>query len=121
MVKVFSGGDEAETYYVHSLLEAQGVRAAILGEYLTAGRGSLALTDDTLGAVWVHPEDVGHAGQIIDEYNENAESMAEVSAEGTWVCPNCDKQIEGQFTQCWKCQAMRPTGADERLDGKNQR
>lgn len=121
MVKVFSGRDEAENYYVHSLLAAQGVRAAILGEYLAAARGSLPLTEETLGAVWVHPEDVERAGQIVDEYNETAESVVEISEEGVWICPNCDKQIEGQFTQCWNCQTIRPTEAGEHLDDKNQR
>ena len=119
MVKIFTGRDEAENYYVHSLLKAQGVRAAVLGEYLAAARGQLPLTNDTMAAVWVHPEDVERAGQIVDEYNDTTISIAEASAAGPWVCPNCDKQLEAQFTQCWNCQTMRPMGTNRELGEKN--
>jgi rubrerythrin len=25
-----------------------------------------------------------------------------------WRCPQCGEQLEGQFTACWKCGALKP-------------
>ena len=114
MKKIFTGSDDAENYYVHSLLEAEAIRSAILGGNLAIGRGSLPLTEDTLSSVWVHPEDFTQAQKIIDEYNNTTKYLAEIAKSGPWVCPNCGKNLEAQFTICWNCQTTRPIESDEK-------
>lgn len=32
------------------------------------------------------------------------------SPSAPWTCANCGEQIEGQFTECWKCGSPKPAG-----------
>jgi len=68
MEKIFTGEDSMEAHFVRNLLEAQGIRAQVLGEILGAARGELPLTEETRPGVWVNSEDVERAMVVVDEF-----------------------------------------------------
>ena len=133
MVKVFSGRDPAEAHLVRALLDEHGIAAVVQGEALWSARGSLPVTPDSAPSVWVtddvdaeraariilteygppnptHCENCGYDLQGLPEPRcpECGQPFHRLQAGPTWRCPRCGEEIEGQFSQCWKCAAERP-------------
>ena len=48
-------------------------------------------------------EDALEALELVRAY-----SQAPEAAPGPWVCPSCQEQLDGVFTQCWRCGYERP-------------
>ena len=111
MKKVYTARDSMEAHFVRCLLEREGIEAVVFGEPLGLARGELPLTLQTLPSVWVRSEDVEQAVEIVEEYNQGCDMEGEdemFEPLAPWTCPNCGEEIEGHFTDCWKCQTPRP-------------
>jgi len=111
MEKIYTARDSMEAHFVRCLIEREGVPARVFGEALSLARGELPLTQQTLPSVWVKSEDVEQARQVVNQYEagyfaDEQDNIPEPPPD--WVCPNCHEQVEGQFTDCWKCQTPRP-------------
>ncbi len=66
MKQVFSSLNNLEAHVISHLLEAEGIKTSISGEYLSGARGELAAQDQ--GCVWVmQDEDYQRARDIILE------------------------------------------------------
>lgn len=103
MKTVYPARDEMEAHFVRSLLESQGIVATVQGGTLSAARGELPLTPDTLPSVWVNDEDESRALAIVRAFVQQTPSSAP-----PWTCPQCGESVESQFTQCWNCGHERP-------------
>jgi lambda repressor-like predicted transcriptional regulator len=100
MKTVYSAANISLVSIFQSVLEEHGIRCWIKNEYLSAGAGEIppiecwpqiCVDDD------VYPE----AQKIVDE------ALA-VKVRAPWKCDPCGEEIEGQFTECWKCGKSRP-------------
>jgi Putative prokaryotic signal transducing protein len=84
-----------------SILEGHGIRCRIRNEYLSAGMGDLPPIE-CRPQLYVADDDFAEAKRIVEE----AFSAKEMTA---WKCDPCGEEIEGQFTECWKCGKGRPS------------
>lgn len=65
--------------------------------------GELPITTETLPQIWVAATERKQARELI-----HRALRKEQPAGGNWICPRCREEIEGQFTECWRCGASRP-------------
>ena len=83
------------------VLQSADIECEIRNRFLAAAAGELP-ADQVAPQLWL----------IDDRDEERALALlAELrlpSQLPTWSCPRCSEHIEGQFFQCWSCQANRP-------------
>src|SRR4051794_13512778 len=120
MQHVYTARDAMDANFLRGLLEQEGLRAVVQGEALEETWGDLNLSPEALPSVWVDDSDVARAVPIVDEYRKRDASDANVSDEAIeaaadarpkWLCHNCGRMIEEQFTHCWHCGHERKPGA----------
>lgn len=100
MPRVYSSHDLVAVHHARNLLEAEGIRAEVRNERLSSAMGELPPAE-CLAEVWVlEARDAARAERLLREGTR---------APGPpWACPACGERIEPQFTQCWRCGAVRP-------------
>ncbi len=100
MKKVYSNSDQAAIAIVRDLLAQQGIESKVLNENTAAVLGEIPFLRAT-PEVWVRDEDRERADAIVERFEsgETRDSMARPA----WTCPECNEQIDGQFTECWNC------------------
>ena len=109
MKRVYTAHDPIEAHLVKGLLKADGIEAIVRGEHLFPLRGSLPVTSDTNPSVWVANDmDFDKGRTIVQAYDHGARADRERAPH--WHCAWCGETLEGQFTACWKCGAIRPLG-----------
>ncbi len=109
MKKVYTARDPMEAHFVRGLLEQQGIRAIVLGELLGLGRGELPFVEETLPSVWVDDMDDARATILVREHaRHEAQGLETSPSHASWTCGNCGQRVEGQFSDCWSCEAPRP-------------
>ena len=83
------------------MLEAAGIDCELRNRYIGAAVGELP-ADQVAPQLWVRDErDLSRARQLLDEFRAPRASPS-------WCCFCCGTLIEGQFYQCWNCEAIRP-------------
>ena len=97
MKRVFSSFDRIAVHHARNLLAAAGIRAVVRNEFLSSAMGELPPAE-CQAELWV----------LADEDAARAEALLRAPARAgpAWRCA-CGEQIEGQFSQCWKCGAER--------------
>ena len=116
MKKVYTARDSMEAHFIRCLLEREGIEAVVFGEPLGLARGELPYTPETLPSVWVRSEDAEQALDVVEDYDMSDDmdgDDGESEPLDPWICPNCGEEIEGHFTDCWKCQTPRPGDLDD--------
>lgn len=84
--------------HLRQVLEDHGIRCLIKNEYLAGGLGELPF-NECWPELWVLDEaDHRYAGEIAAGILESREPGRE-----PWRCPDCGEELEGQFTDCWRC------------------
>ncbi len=106
LLKLYIARDAMEAHYLRSVLAAEGIAAAVLGENLSTARGELPLTPDTLPSVWIDDEDMPRAQDLLAAFT-SAHADESAPPADAWLCPQCGQKIEGQFDACWHCGAER--------------
>lgn len=107
LVRLYGARDALDAKMMCDTLIEQGIDATVIGEMLGAARGDLPVTVETLPGVYVRDEDVKRALEIVREFERRGKELA-MNPPAQWSCPKCGELNEGQFTQCWKCEADRP-------------
>ncbi|HUF81803.1 MAG TPA: DUF2007 domain-containing protein [Burkholderiales bacterium] len=93
-----------EAHIVKGLLESNGIASVIRGEFLTSGWGELPLD---VCSVWIADDaQYDRAQAVLLEFLNG--DLARKHKDGAWRCHHCGEQLEGQFTKCWNCGAIRP-------------
>jgi len=83
---------------LQNVLQLNGIRSTIKNQYLSVGIGGI----DCCPELWVAEQDVERALDIIETANQDLSEP-----QGTWVCIECNEEVEGQFTECWNCGKAR--------------
>jgi hypothetical protein len=81
-------------------LEAGGITCEIRNRYLAGATGELP-PDQVGPELWVAQERDYLLAQTLLKELQNP------SPTPPWICRRCGESSEGQFGQCWHCQAMR--------------
>lgn len=93
-----------EAHLVKGYLESLGIVAVIRGEFLTGGWGELPVD---VCSVWIEDErQYEQAQAAVREFLTG--ERARKHRHRAWRCHHCGEALEGQFTKCWRCGAVRP-------------
>lgn len=82
------------------MLAAAGIRCELRNRYIGAAVGDLP-ADQVAPQIWVvDARDYDAAFALLEEWRRPTTAAS-------WTCASCGERIEGQFFQCWKCEAVR--------------
>ena len=103
MKQLHAARHAVEAHLIRGFLGAHGITAEVRGEHLTSGWGELP-TD--VCSVWVLDDaKFDEADELLKDFLQG--SYARKHGGERWTCGRCGEALEGQFTQCWNCGAMR--------------
>ena len=105
MKTVYSAPNLSLVSIIQNILDQHGINCWIKNEFLSSGIGDLPPIE-CWPQLCVEDDDFSVAKRIVEA------ALVETAAPG-WTCNVCGEEIEGQFTECWKCGASRPTGEDQ--------
>jgi hypothetical protein len=100
MKTVYSSSTISIVSIFQNILEGHGISCWIKNEFISAGIGQLPPIE-CWPQLCVDDGDFSEAERIV------AEALA-VEESAAWICDSCGEEIEGQFTECWKCGSSRP-------------
>ena len=107
MKQVYIADDPTEAHLVKGILEQYGISCEIRGEALWGARGQLPLTSETLPSIWIADDGkFDEAQELIEQFKNKTLAVNDGTS---WKCPECGEEVEGQFTDCWKYGAGRPS------------
>jgi hypothetical protein len=98
MKRIYSAPILAEVENMKNVLQLNGIESNITNQYLSVGIGGI----DCCPELWVAERDVERALEIIKNTDKDLSE-----SQGTWVCSECNEEVEGQFTECWNCGKAR--------------
>ena len=90
----------AQAAHLRNVLASEGLEACLRNENLVGALGDIPMPE-TWPQVWVaDARDWERARDCLRRLDRPVQSPS-------WSCPQCDEWLEGQFTQCWRCGAVR--------------
>jgi hypothetical protein len=102
MQLLYSSLNLHEVHHLKNLLEAEGIRCHIRNELLSRLAGEIPFTE-CAPQLWLHDgRDLERAQRIVADFGRVPAALP------NWQCPNCSEMLEGQFSACWHCGAVRP-------------
>ena len=102
MQPLYSSLNLHEIYHLKNLLEAEGLRCRIKNELLSRLAGEIPFTE-CAAELWLLDErDLDRARRVVTAFGRGA------VAGPPWQCARCGEALEGQFSACWHCGALRP-------------
>ncbi len=96
MKPVYSAANITLVSIFRNILEGHGIRCWIRNEFLVAGSGEIPPIE-CWPRLCVDDADFPAAQRIVDEALSSHDTVP------AWKCASCGEDIEGQFTECWKC------------------
>ncbi len=107
MKKVYVARNPADAHLLRALLEGEGIRADVIGEFLYSCLGELPISPDCRPSVWVVDDsDCEKAEEIIGRYKLAEDAPRDDREE--WKCSGCGETNEDLFMECWQCGRSRP-------------
>lgn len=97
MKRVYSSFDRVAVHHAKNLLAAEGIAAEVRNEFLSSAMGELPPAE-CQAELWVRGENVPRAEEILRRPAPTGPD---------WTCASCGETSGPQFTQCWKCNALR--------------
>ena len=70
MIKIYEARDSLEAHFLRNLLASADIRAEVLGEMLGMARGALSMSSETLPSLWVNPDDLDKARQVVLDFEQ---------------------------------------------------
>lgn len=116
MQKIYSHISTTHVHHVKNVLQNHGIETEVKGEKLADASGGVAPIDAWVELWLIDDSQFQEAKQIVDDVLEdfNTESADRQELE-PWTCPNCGKEVEGEFAVCWNCESERPEGTIKRV------
>jgi len=130
MTRLIKARDAVEARLIIGMLAEHGIRATSHGETLAATVGEIPFGEAAAPTIWVEFEaDVARALELVEASRQRVNPTEcercayklhdfsearcpqcgwEFRVTENWKCAGCGEEIEGQFTECWKCGAERP-------------
>lgn len=94
-----------EAQHCVNLLRSAGIRAEVRNAFLAGAVGEIPFIEAG-PQVWMDERhDPESARAILAE-------AGRADARPPWQCGECGEKMEGQFTACWSCGAVRPFVVD---------
>jgi hypothetical protein len=101
MKRVYSGKDPLMIGHLRNVLETFGIRCITKKFDLACAAGELPPIE-CWPELWVEDRDRAEAEAILKK------TLAPLKyVKKPWKCDACGEEIEGQFTECWKCGQSR--------------
>jgi hypothetical protein len=98
MKRVFSSHNLVLAHHSRNLLESEGIETEMRNQMLSSAMGELPPAE-CQAEVWVlHDEDAARASGVL---------LRPTPSGPDWDCRACGEASGPQFTQCWKCGALR--------------
>jgi hypothetical protein len=95
--RVFSSYNQTAVYHARNLLEGAGLKVLVRNAILSSAMGELPPTE-CQAELWL----------LDDDDFAKAQALLSTTVEGTdWTCAGCGETLGPQFTQCWRCGAVR--------------
>ncbi len=102
MQLLYSSLNLLEIHHLKNLLETERIRCHIKNELLSRLAGEIPFTE-CAPQLWLLDErDLERARRIVADFGRGG------AAAPPWHCPDCGESLEGQFSACWHCGALRP-------------
>ncbi|MBT4511838.1 MAG: DUF2007 domain-containing protein [Chloroflexi bacterium] len=102
MKRVYSSQSITMVHHMMNILENNSIVCVVRNEDLFMAAGELPAIE-CWPELWVSDSEYDQAKGIIDT------AISSETPKGTsWKCPDCGEEHEPQFTDCWKCGAIRP-------------
>ena len=99
MIRIHTSPNAVEIHNLKNVLESRGIECEIRGEFRRVAVGELPVNECWI-ELWIRDAaEEKNARQILDSPSSEPS--------GSWECPKCGEMVEGQFNQCWNCQAER--------------
>ena len=103
MRKVYTSDNSAIIGHLRQVLEDHTIPCIVRNDFLLGGAGELPV-NETWPEIWVIDDgDFDRARALVDVIVATAHA-----SQPPWHCASCGEQMEGQFTDCWRCGASRP-------------
>jgi hypothetical protein len=99
--RIYTAESIVQVTHVKNLLAAEGIHAQLRNERLGGVIGEIPFLE-TWPELWVEELDFDRAQELIEQ-----ELHGPGLDEPPWTCTECGERIEGQFTECWNCGAIR--------------
>jgi len=99
MKTVYSAPNLSLVSIVEAILAEEGIKCWIRNQYLFAGMGEIPPIE-CWPQLCVDDADYPSADRIVKD------ALAEKEMPN-WRCACCGEELEGQFTECWKCGTSR--------------
>ncbi|HYH43031.1 MAG TPA: DUF2007 domain-containing protein [Burkholderiales bacterium] len=103
MKQLHAARHAVEAHLIRGFLISHGIAAEVRGEFLTSGWGELPLD---VCSVWVTDDAQYEAAKDLLAAFFSGSHARKYSGEA-WACARCGEKLEGQFTQCWSCGAVK--------------
>lgn len=100
MKKVYSTQLIPLAGHVKAILEGQGIECILKNDFLAGAAGELPPIE-CWPEVWIMEDAQYDEAMAIVA----ATTGSDAGSGQTWTCPQCHEELEGQFTNCWKCGA----------------
>ena len=103
MLKFYEARDSLEARQLIDALDAHGIEATVLGEYLSGAAGELPAVNYPW--VWlINNGDLDNAQGVLDGFLASRGSLPKA---GPWKCTLCGAEVDAGFDICWQCGAAR--------------
>lgn len=102
MKKVYSAKDPLMVSHLKNVLSTFEIRSVTRNLDLSSAAGELPPIDCWPELWVVHDEELAEARAILKKTLAPLESVKK-----PWRCRGCGEEIEGQFSECWKCGRSR--------------
>jgi putative signal transducing protein len=102
MKKVYSGQDYLMIGHLKNVLATFGIECVTKNLYLSSAAGQLPLIE-CWPELWVVDD-----GRLAEAQTILKRTLAPLqSVKRPWQCTGCGEEVEGQFSECWKCGRSR--------------
>ena len=116
MRRIFTAKDPLMIGHLKNVLATFGIDCITKNVYLSAAAGELPVID-CWPELWVLDERRhAEAQSILKKTLAPLESVKK-----PWQCAGCGEEIEGQFSECWKCGQRRGHKIDRRNGSRTRR
>ena len=97
MTKVYEDFDYSRVGQLQSLLESHGIRTFLKNQFGFGGTGELPFVETVPQLYVLEEKDLARAKELLEmERANDAPGQA-------WVCEKCGAEVDGNFSECWKC------------------